>query len=164
MLSNSRAAYRAHNHQRCIDAAMSRAHERCAERRARLTPIREAVLALIWQSHRPLGAYAIADKLPPVNGKKVQAPSIYRAIDFLLELGLIHRLPSQNSYLGCPFPDNEHSDVFMVCRGCGSAAEVSADALNQIIADTSQRSGFLLESQCVELTGLCLACRDGELP
>lgn len=161
MLSNSRSAYQHHDHQRCIAAALSRAEERCAAARARLTPIRRAVLQLIWQNHRPLGAYSIVEQLPSVIGSPIRAPSVYRAIEFLLELGLIHRLPSRNAFIGCPFPGSEHSDVFMVCRHCGSAAELSNDHLNQVIAETSERAGFRLESQTVELSGLCASCLDG---
>ncbi len=111
MISNSRSAYHLHNHQRCVNAALTQARERCTRSRARLTPIREAVLTLIWDSHKPMGAYQIVEQLPPLLDKNVQAPSVYRAIDFLLELGLIHRITSLNAFIGCPFPGSEHSDL-----------------------------------------------------
>lgn len=158
MLSNSRTAYHLHDHQRCIDAALQRARERCSDAGSRLTPIREAVLTLIWSSHQPLGAYGVLEQLPTLLGKRIQAPSVYRAIDFLLEMGLIHRLPSLNAFMGCPFPGSEHSDVFLICRRCGSAAEISADSLNGLIIDTAEKTGFKVETQLVELGGLCPAC------
>lgn len=158
MLSNSRTAYQHHDHQRCIDAALQQARQRCREAGGRLTPIREAVLKLIWSSHRPLGAYGVLEQLPAILGKRIQPPSVYRAIDFLLDMGLIHRLPSLNAFMGCPFPGSEHSDVFLICRCCGSAAEISADSLNSLIVDTAEKTGFKVEAQLVELNGLCGAC------
>ena len=158
MISNSRAAYHPHNHQKCINAALQQARERATRTSARLTPIREAVLTLIWENHKPMGAYHILEQLPLVLGKNIQAPSVYRAIDFLLELGLIHRIPSLNAYIGCPFPGSEHSNLFMICSGCGAAAEVSDDGLNAMIADTIGKTGFRLTSQSVDLTGTCPAC------
>lgn len=162
MISNARSAYQVHDHQRCIDAALNRARQCCDAANARLTPIRETVLLLIWKSHKPLGAYSIVEQLPALTGKRIQPPSVYRAIEFLLELRLIHRIPSLNAFIGCPFPGSDHSDVFMVCRQCGSAAEVSADNLNQLIAETTHKAGFQLESQTVEVSGLCLACNPEE--
>lgn len=160
MLSNSRSAYHLHNHQKCIKAALQQARDRCARANARLTPIREAVLTLIWDNHKPMGAYHIVEQLPLVLGKNIQAPSVYRAIDFLLELGLIHRITSLNAYIGCPFPGSEHSDLFMICQGCGAAAEVSDETINAIIAETIQKTGFRLKTQAIELTGLCPACQE----
>ncbi len=163
MLSNCRAAHHNHDHSRCQGAALSRAQRHCDNQGVRLTPIRRAVLELIWQSHRPLGAYALAAQLPDLLGRTIRPPSVYRAIEFLVSLGLVHRLPSLNAYIGCPFPGSDHSDAFMVCRHCGSAAEVSAETLNQALADTAGRAGFLLESQTIELSGLCASCQQREL-
>lgn len=163
MISNSKSAYYIHNHQKCVKAALHQARERCASANARLTPIREAVLTLLWENHKPLGAYEIVQNIPFILGKNIQPPSVYRAIDFLLELGLVHRIPSQNAFIGCPFPSSQHSDLFMICRSCGLAAEVSDENINTIIAETSQRIGFRLESQLIELQGLCPACYERDI-
>ena len=160
MISNSRSAYHLHDHQRCIKAAMTQARERCARSGARLTPIREAVLTLIWDGHKPVGAYQIVEQLPLLLGKNVQAPSVYRAIDFLLELGLIHRIASLNAFIGCPFPGSEHSNLFMICNNCGAVAEVGDEGINAMIADTIRKTGFRPTSQTIELTGLCPACQE----
>ncbi len=160
MISNSRSAYHLHNHQRCVNAALTQARERCSRAHARLTPIREAVLTLIWDSHKPMGAYQIVEQLPLLLNKQVQAPSVYRAIDFLLELGLIHRITSLNAFIGCPFPGSEHSDLFMICRACGAAAEVGDEGINAMIGETIRKTGFQRESQAIELMGVCPACRE----
>jgi Fur family zinc uptake transcriptional regulator len=158
MISNSRSAYHLHNHQKCVNAALSQARERCNRANARLTPIREAVLKLIWDHHKPMGAYHIAEQLPLVLGKNIQAPSVYRAIEFLLDLGLIHKITSLNAYIGCPFPGSEHSDLFMICRSCGATAEVSDEGINNVLAENIKKTGFLPENQHIEISGLCPSC------
>lgn len=160
MISNSTTAYQQHDHHRCLKAALAQAKNRCSARKARLTPIRESVLHLLWQSHRPLGAYKIIEQLSAASGKRVLPPTVYRALDFLLELGLIHRLATLNAYIGCPFPDSVHSDYFLLCRECGSVAECSAENVNKAIVSTAERAGFLVESQTVEILGLCTPCRE----
>ena len=159
MLSNSRAAYNEHDHDRCISAAIERARTVCHSQSVKMTPIREAVLKLIWQNHKPLGAYDIVDQLPQILGKRVLAPTVYRAIDFLLAQGLIHRIASLNAFIGCPFPGSDHSDLFLICRNCKTAAECSADNVNSAIAATADKNGFAMDSQSVEVLGLCPKCQ-----
>lgn len=160
MISNSRSAYHPHNHQKCVRAALQQARERSSRANARFTPIREAVLTLIWENHKPMGAYHVLEQLPLVLGKNIQAPSVYRAIDFLLELGLIHRISSLNAYIGCPFPGSEHSNLFMICSSCSAVAEVSDEGINGIITETIQKTGFRPSGQAIELMGICPACQE----
>lgn len=160
MLTNSRLAYQNHDHKRCINAALQRAQTLCDDNKARLTPIRETVLRTIWASHRPLGAYDIVENMGNENPeKRIQAPTVYRAIDFLLEQGLIHRIASLNAYIGCPFPGNNHSHFFLICRSCSAVAECSAEQLNSMISQTVERTGFQVESQTIEILGLCSECK-----
>lgn len=162
MLTNSKAAHAEHDHQRCIAAAVKRANDLCASRQTRLTPIREAVLKMIWQSHKPLGAYAIVDQLPEILGKRVLAPTVYRAIKFLLEMQLVHRIASLNAFIGCPFPGSKHSDMFLICAACGAAAECSAPLVNEAISQATKRTGFQMASQSLEITGLCSSCTEAD--
>jgi len=166
MLTNSRLAYHSHDHKRCINAALQRAKVLCDDNHARFTPIREAVLKTIWASHQPLGAYDIVDKmsLNTHTGKRIKAPTVYRAIEFLLEQGLVHRIASLNAYIGCPFPGNNHNDYFLICRICGSTAECSTESLKTIITQIAERTGFKVESQVVEISGLCPECQQGVQP
>ncbi|MDM3870806.1 Fur family transcriptional regulator [Porticoccus sp. W117] len=159
MITNSKLAYHEHDHQRCIDAAMARAVALCEEKKARLTQARKDVLTLIWQNHQPLGAYRIMDLLSEKNGKRVLPPTVYRALEFLLELGLIHRIASLNAYIGCPFPGSHHNELFLICRQCGSAAECSAEPVSNAIVNAATHANFQLESQSVELMGLCPQCQ-----
>ncbi|MBT4212407.1 MAG: transcriptional repressor [Porticoccaceae bacterium] len=158
MLTNSRLVHQPHDHGRCINAALSRANNLCLEKGVRLTPTRESVLRLLWQSHQPLGAYQVQDQLSKLTGKSIAPPTVYRAIEFLSDLGLVHRLASLNAYIGCPFPNSEHSNLFMICNGCGSAAEIAHGALNDVLQNASEKAEFKLESQNIELFGLCPQC------
>ena len=158
MLTNSRLVHQPHDHGRCINAALSRAEELCAASKARLTPTRKSVLQLLWQSHQPLGAYQLQDQLAKISGKSIAPPTIYRAIEFLLGLGLIHRIASLNAYIGCPFPGSDHSNLFMICNECGSAAEVAHNTINGLLQSASDKANFTLQSQTLELFGLCPQC------
>lgn len=163
MLTNAKLAHREHDHNRCQTAALAQAATLCGSRATRLTPTREAVLRVIWQQHRPVGAYAIIDSLAQSAGKRVLPPTVYRALDFLLAMGLIHRLASQNAFIGCPFPARAHSGLFLVCRQCGGAAECTTEGLTGALQATAQRAGFAVETQTVELRGLCSQCQ-GDTP
>ena len=158
MLTNSRLVHQPHDHDRCINAALTRAKGLCHEKNVKLTVTREAVLTLLWQSHRPLGAYQIQDQLSKLMAKPIAPPTVYRAIEFLLDLSLIHRLPSLNAYIGCPFPSSHHSNLFMICNECGSAAEMADAALNEVLQAASNKANFVLQSQSVELFGRCPQC------
>lgn len=158
MLTNSRLVHQSHDHQRCINAALARANDLCAAEKLRLTPTRESVLRLLWQSHRPLGAYQLQDQLAKLSGKPIAPPTIYRAVEFLMKVGLIHRIASLNAYIGCPFPNSDHSNLFMICTDCGSAAEVAHNSINGLIKSASAKANFTLQDQSLELFGLCPNC------
>lgn len=154
-------AFRAHNHADCIDNALSTARRLCEERGIRLTPLREQVLQLVWQSHKPLGAYAILDLLAEQSsgGKRQAPPTVYRALEFLLEQGLVHRINSLNAFIGCSQPRAEHHSHFLICQQCKSTVEIVDTALDETILALAQRSQFTPASTFVEITGHCSTCR-----
>ena len=160
MLTNSRLVHQPHDHSRCINAALARANDICAAKNARMTTTREAVLRLLWQNHKALGAYQLQAQLSELFNKPIAPPTVYRAIEFLLELGLIHRIHSLNAYIGCPFPNSEHSNLFMICTQCGSVAEMTHNTINGLLQSASEKGNFTLKSQSLELSGLCPQCFD----
>lgn len=85
--------YRPHNHDACVRDALAEARAICQARNARLTPIRQRVLELIWESHKPLGAYDLLGMLAQ-EGHNAAPPTVYRALDFLQQYGLVHRIAS----------------------------------------------------------------------
>ncbi|MCS5587516.1 MAG: transcriptional repressor [Porticoccaceae bacterium] len=162
MLTNARLVHQPHDHVRCINAAIAQAYELCANLQVRMTPTREAILRLLWQSHQPLGAYQLQEQLAKVTNKRIAPPTIYRAIEFLLELGLVHRIPSLNAFFGCPFPNSEHSNIFMICDQCKSVAEVADKQINKLLETLSHKANFKLQTRTIELFGLCPNCELGE--
>lgn len=149
-----------HDHGRCIESALDTAADLCAERGARLTDLRRRVLELVWASHRPIGAY---DLLELLKGERRNAapPTVYRALDFLIELGLVHRIESLNAYIGCPEPDADHPSQFLICRDCGSAAEITDAGLDKAINNLTSKAGFSVLHRTIEVEGRCPDCRSG---
>lgn len=157
---HSHADHHRHDHGACVKDALARAEDVCASQGARLTAQRARVLELVWSSHKPRGAYAILEDLSK-DGKRVAPLTVYRALDFLLEQGLIHRIESQNAFVGCPTPGTAHSGQFLVCEKCGDATELVDPRIAQAINETALAQGFTVTRQTVEVTGICPACRAG---
>ncbi len=147
-----------HNHADCLSAALERAEALCRERGVRLTDIRRTVLETIWSGHRPLGAYDILATLAQERGVKPQPPTVYRALEFLQEQGLVHRVESLNAYIGCPLPEERHRGQLLLCRACGDAAELVEEGALEALERSAEALGFKVESFTVELSGLCPSC------
>jgi Fur family transcriptional regulator, zinc uptake regulator len=149
----------AHDHATCIDRALDRAAQLCEKRGARLTELRREVLALVWRGHEPVGAYAILDALRLTHATAAP-PTVYRALDFLIEQGLIHRLASLNAYMGCAHPDEPHVSQFLICAACGTAAELDEPTIAAAVLRRADELGFAVEQQTVEVRGRCPYCCD----
>ena len=150
-----------HQHHHCISQALESAEEVCAQRGVRLTPLRKRVLELVWQSHKPLGAYDILEVLSREDDRRAAPPTVYRGLDFLLENGLIHRLASLNAYIGCSHPEVAHEGYFRICKECNNAYELAQhSAIDTAISSEAQQMGFTVETQMVEILGICAACRE----
>lgn len=156
-------AYSHHNHNHCIKDAMVSARQLCESRGVRLTALREQVLELIWQNHKPLGAYTLMDMLASASTRRVAPPTVYRALDFLLEQGLVHRINGLNAFIGCPSPGTKHQSHFLICRICDTAVELDNQKLNQDIQSSAKAAGFIMETHSLEVMGVCPACI-GNLP
>ncbi len=150
--------YKSHDHHACIDSAVAEARRLCDERGVRLTPVRQRVLELVWDNHKPVGAYDLLPKLAE-EGFNSAPPTVYRALDFLLDLGLIHRINSLNAFIGCNHPGHSHPTCFFVCRECGMAQELDAAPLKEIARQAEQQLGVRVEQQMTELMGLCPRCQ-----
>lgn len=146
-----------HDHANCIQQAMGDAAAICVSRGARLTPLRKRVLEIIWQSHRPLGAYDILEVLRR-DGRSAAPPTVYRGLEFLLEQGLVHRIASLNAFVGCSRPGHAGPGQFLICEACGIAAEVNDRRLEAAIGDTAESEGFSASGHTVEISGRCPNC------
>lgn len=147
-----------HDHAACIDAALDRAAELCTRRGARLTQLRRRVLELVWQGHAAVKAYDLLAELDRKGGS-AKPPTVYRALDFLMAHGLVHRLESLNAYVGCPQPEAPHEGQFLICDCCGDVSEFEASAIRRAIAVQATGLGFAVGQQTVEIRGVCRSCR-----
>jgi Fur family zinc uptake transcriptional regulator len=137
---------------------MAVAEKRCAERHLRLTPIRRETLSHLASSTRPLGAYELIE-LMGVAGKRPAPITVYRALEFLLGAGLIHRIESRNAYMACAHAhEGDDPVVFMICDACGCVTEASSDALSRNLEGLARNAGFRPTSRVVELFGACSHC------
>jgi len=146
-----------HDHNQCVSDALEKAEELCKERGARLTPTRKRVLELVWSSHKPVGAY---DLLGILQGEQRGAapPTVYRALDFLLELGLVHRIEYLNAFVGCSHPGDSHVGQFIICRTCKNAVELHDKSIEAAVAKGAQAAGFTDLRHTVEVEGVCASC------
>lgn len=157
--ANNIAYQQDHDHSHCMTSALKQAQQLCKANGQRLTKIRELVLKLIWQSHKPLGAY---DLLPAIAeaGFNSAPPTVYRALDFLQEQGLVHRLATLNAFIGCSHAGEKHQGYFLICRECGTTVELESSEIQGSISRCAQSSGFSVEQENVELLGLCPNCTE----
>ncbi|MGH1424835.1 MAG: Fur family transcriptional regulator [Pseudooceanicola sp.] len=146
--------FQAHDHSACIATAMTRAEQACGERHVRLTPVRRRVLEILLENHSALGAYDVLERLAS-EGLGSKPPVAYRALNFLVENGLAHRVERLNAYIACAYPGGHHDPAFLICRGCGNVAEAEAPA------PIANASGFAVETTVVEAEGLCPDCQEG---
>lgn len=152
-----------HDHLDCQAAALSTAERLCTLRGARLTPLRRRVLELVWRSHDPVGAYGI---LGALRGERRAAapPTVYRALEFLTEQGLVHRIESLNAYVGCADPEHGHASQFLICARCGAATELHDRRVQGAIGEDARTLGFRMQSLVVEAIGLCPNCAAQSAP
>ena len=154
-------AFEKHNHDVCLINAMQTAEEYCHKQKLQLTPARRKVLELLLQEHRALGAYDILDLLREA-GFNSQPPVAYRALDFLVENGFVHKIERLNAFVACALPGTVHSPAFMICRRCDMVAETQSSSSGFDLLANADASGFKIEQTIIEAKGLCQTCAEIE--
>ncbi len=146
-----------HKHQHCLKSALASAKKHCHNSGLRLTPIRQHVLELIWQSHEPVKAYNLLDELKQITTSSAP-PTVYRALDFLQAQGFVHKIESLNAYIGCGNPLIAHQGQFFICHHCGLAAELNDIDIRDLIRDKAAQYGFEIDHETIEIKGRCRSC------
>ena len=146
-----------HDHAACIAQTVAAAEEKCQLERSRLTETRRKVLDLLLEEHRPLGAYAILEQLRS-RGQKAQPPVAYRALDFLIENGLAHRIESRNAYVACSDPTGCNAPTFFICQKCDRVAETHSSHGRSPVQEAAEEMGFIVETELREANGTCPTC------
>jgi Fur family zinc uptake transcriptional regulator len=144
-----------------LDERLDAAAASCARNGAQLTELRRSVLALILEAAGPLTAYQLLDQLKAVR-KSAVPPTVYRALEFLIENRLVHRIERLNAFVPCSdVPDHAHHAVqFLICGKCGTVAEIEDDAVTAALKQAARAQGFSPGNAIVELDGVCALCQN----
>lgn len=142
---------------RQLQKVLNQAEQLCQQRGVKLTPQRRTVLELLCSADKPMSAYDLLDQLRDRLNNPAP-PTIYRALDFLLEQGFAHKLESLHAYIGCTHPDHPHASQFLICSSCGSVDEIEDDAITASLQQAEQNSGFHTQRPVIELLGTCADC------
>ncbi|WP_071796991.1 Fur family transcriptional regulator [Natronohydrobacter thiooxidans] len=142
-----------------VTAILTEAETRARAQGARLTPVRRRTLEILLQAHGALGAYEVLEKLS-TEGFGSQPPVAYRALNFLVDHGLAHRIRRLNAFTACAHPGHDHRAAFLICESCNSVTEADAGAVSAALDQAAQSAGFHLNRATIEAVGQCSACRD----
>ncbi len=129
----------------------------CKRNSVRFTAQRQKVLEIIWHSHKPILAYDIL-KILRQEKSNAEPPTVYRALDFLLNNHLIHKIESLNAYIGCDYSGEHHISQFLICINCKQITEMEDDEVARLITKKSSDHGLEAKHQTVEVMGLCQNC------
>ncbi len=150
-------AFAAHDHADCMRATLGGVDADCRARGLRLTAVRRRVLEILLESHRAMGAYDILARLAE-EGRPAQPPVVYRALEFLQTLGVVHRLHRLNAFIACAHAHDGAPPAFLICRACRRVGETAPPELQGALEGAATGAGFVLERATVEAVGLCPAC------
>ncbi len=139
------------------DAFLAQAEAMVARQGQRMTRIRRKVLRLLLESPGPAKAYDLLDRLDGEGAAK--PPTVYRALDFLQEAGLAHKIESLNAYVACGHTSHSHSAVFLICEDCLTAEELHAVETSRALAAETAAAGFRMGRAVIEVRGLCRKCQ-----
>ena len=157
MISSSDSVPAKHDHAKCVSAALDTAEQLCVVRGVQLTPIRLQVLKLIWESHQAVKAYDLLDRLKPLK-QEAKPATIYRALDFLIDQGLIHRIESLNAFIGCNCSGQQHEQLLLICKQCHEVEERPAPEVMRSLLSEIKRADFTVHSKAIEIHGVCAKC------
>ncbi len=130
----------------------------CSERGLSFTPLRRDVYELVCRHHTPVGAYDLLDELK-IHRRKAAPVTVYRALDFLVGIGLVHRISALNAYTACHRHAPGHGGLLLVCGDCSNVIELEDQRLEQRISQTAADVKFQTSTDLVEVRGLCQECR-----
>ncbi|MBV1829544.1 transcriptional repressor [Komagataeibacter sp. AV436] len=149
-----------------IEPLLEQAASLCTARAVRLTDMRRLVLGLVLAAERPLGAYELLEQIRASRGKPVAPPTVYRALDFLMEQGLIHKIERLSAFVGCRHMlesghachGHVHAAQFLICSACGRVTELDDPHILKALVEVTKARGFTVRQTTIEAEGLCAAC------
>lgn len=141
-----------------LESALVMAEAYCRERGEKLTPIRRKVLELLLTSGRATKAYSLLDEMRQIHPGSAP-PTVYRALDFLLAAGLVHRIESINAFAVCHDLTQCQHGILVVCQQCGNVTELHEPKLRQALVAQIEAAGYRLSGDGIELKGVCAQCQ-----
>jgi Fur family transcriptional regulator, zinc uptake regulator len=151
-------AFARHDHAHCTSDVLARAEALAQAQGARMTPVRRRVLEILLEQHKALGAYDVLQRLA-AEGFGNQPPVAYRALEFLVDQGLAHRIRRLNAFAACMHPGEAHAPAFLICKSCDAVAEAPAASVRAALDSAAAALGFTIERSNIEALGLCPACQ-----
>ncbi|MBL1421367.1 MAG: transcriptional repressor [Alphaproteobacteria bacterium] len=146
-----------HSHHRCVKSAKLRATKLAEESGKKFGANQVLVFDALLQSHQASSAYEIVESVAK-NGKRLQAVQVYRALETLIKMGIVHRIQSMNAYIACTSDEEHHNPQLLFCSSCKRVAELTSPTISELISKTAEQTQFKLEYGLVELVGLCPEC------
>ncbi len=148
------------------ESLLEQAASLCTARAVRLTDMRRLVLGLVLAAERPLGAYELLEQIRASRGRPVAPPTVYRALDFLMEQGLIHKIERLSAFVGCRHMlesghachGHVHAAQFLICSACGRVTELDDPHILKALLEVTKARGFTVRQTTIEAEGLCAAC------
>lgn len=142
------------HHTSCIENALNQADTLCRKTGARLTITRRKILEMLWQSHQPRKAYDLLSELS-TSDAAAKPPTVYRALEFLQDMGLVHKVESLNAYIGCNGCD---AHQYLICQKCGSVSDIGDAKLAASVRSKAAEHGFQVSNSIIEIKGQCERC------
>lgn len=149
---------RNHDHNNCINKAIKNANDVCKKNFNNLTDLRKRVLEIILSSkHKAIKAYDILEKLKNDDFSNAP-PTVYRALDFLIENKIIHKINSINAYFACYEKNKTNQCYFIICKKCSAINEYKSDVINLDIEKIAKKSKAKINSVNLEIEVECSDC------
>jgi len=145
-------------HKQCVSKAKIRFNNRLKQHGQSIGTYDQPVMELLLSDHRCLSAYDIADKVSEA-GKRVQPVQIYRSLEKLMNLGVVHRISTKNSYIACYEEGDCKTGQFLICTECKKVKEVESNLIENEITASAEKNRFSITSQTIEVLGLCAKCQ-----
>ena len=145
------------DHEQCISTAIEVAERVCSEKQLKFTDLRKDILRMVWEGHGPQKAYDLLNKLQTIN-RSAKPATVYRALDFLITNGFIHKVASLNAFVGCSHPLKHNECYFLICEDCKSISECCDPNISAAIQATTTHNKFVAKNTTLEISGHCEAC------
>jgi Fur family zinc uptake transcriptional regulator len=146
-----------HDHSHCTSDLIARAERTCERRGSKLTGQRRDILSCVAQGHAAVGAYDIIERMA-LKGNRPAPITVYRALDFLLAHGLVHKIESRNAFIACSHSHEGQPAALLICEDCGVVAELDAPEIFERINARAMAQKFAPHHTLIEMSGTCSTC------